>query len=34
MDAAPAAIPEKPNNAAINAMIKKIADHFNITMLF
>jgi hypothetical protein len=30
IEAAPAAIPENPNIAAIMAIIKNIADHFNI----
>jgi len=30
IDAAPAAIPPKPNNAAINAMTKNIMTHRNI----
>jgi len=34
MDAAPVANPEKPNSAAIKAMTKNIADHFNITIIF
>lgn len=34
MDAAPAAIPVKPNIAAIIAIMKKIAVHFSITSCF
>lgn len=34
IDAAPAAIPVKPNTAAIRAITKKITVHLNITFLF
>ena len=34
IDAAPAAIPVKPNNAAIMAMMKKIAAHLSIVINF
>ena len=33
-DAAPAAMPVKPKIAAMIAIIKKIADHFNIVSVF
>jgi hypothetical protein len=34
MDAAPAAIPVNPNNAAISAIIKKVNDQRNIALRF
>ena len=34
ISAAPAAIPVNPNIAAISAIIKNVADHFNITLVF
>ena len=32
--AAPEAIPVNPNTAAIMAIIRNVADHFNITLVF
>ena len=34
ISAAPAAMPVNPNTAAISAIIKNVADHFNITVVF